>query len=96
MKCHVCGVDKDPDTLEVFPWHEEHGIVDYPIEPLFDLDCQPGDPGNIAGRPWKKITFCHTCFHRLNPDMWTCQKHYEALNPVTPFSELPDLPEEEI
>ena len=96
MKCHVCGVEKDPAVLERYPFADEDAIIEDPIEPLFDLDCQPGDESGNAHGVWKKITFCHTCFHRLRPDMWTCQEHYEALNPVTLYNDLPDLPEDEI
>jgi hypothetical protein len=90
MKCHVCGIEKDPEQLEVFPWHEEHGIVDYPIEPLFNIDWCPAG-GVIEEGDWKNITLCHSCWHRLKPDMWTCQEHYESLNPVTPYDDLPTL-----
>lgn len=96
MKCHICGIDKDPAILERYPFADEDGIIEALIEPLFYLDCQPGDASGNAPGVWKQITFCHTCFHRLHPDMWTCQEHYEALNPVTPFNELPNLPEDEI
>jgi hypothetical protein len=96
MKCHMCGIDKDPAILEKYPFADEDGIIEDPIEPLFDIDCQPGGPGGMNLRPWKKITLCHSCWHRLKPDMWTCQEHYEARNPVTPYNELPDLPENEI
>jgi len=60
------------------------------------IDSQPGGPGNLHGRPWKKISLCGECWDRLDPDMWTCQDHYESLNPVTPYGALPDLPEKEI
>ena len=65
-------------------------------ESFSPIDCQPGGPGNLQGRPWKRINLCEECWDRLDPDMWTCQEHYESLNPVTPFNELPNLPEEEI
>lgn len=57
-----------------------------------DFDCQPGGPGISEGE-WKLLFLCEPCYIRLDPDMWTCQDHYELLNPVTPFKDLPDLEE---
>lgn len=60
------------------------------------IDSQPGDekPGNPG--EWKRIHLCEACWDRLEPDMWTCQDHYESLNPITPYDALPNLPEKEI
>lgn len=88
--CHACGVQKDPSVLEVYPFPDDCIITEEPIAPLFEIDCQPGGTGFGPGE-WKVISLCHACFHRLLPDMWTCQDHYEALNPVTPYGELPNL-----
>jgi len=56
------------------------------------IDAQPGD--HKSGNPgkWKRIHLCETCLERLDPDIWTCQKHYEILKPITPYDELPDIP----
>lgn len=59
------------------------------------LDCQPGDETMTQPGEWKRIDLCHPCWDRLNPDMWTCQEHYESLNPVIPYCELPGLPKDE-
>lgn len=85
MKCHACGVEKDPSALEGYPWPEEDSITDEPIPPFFELDVEPSDGG---GR-WRRCTTCHSCFHRLSPDVWISQRGWESLNPVTPFADLP-------
>lgn len=60
------------------------------------IDSQPGDHKPNNPGKWRKIHLCKACWKRLNPDMWTCQTHYESLNPVTPYNELPALSEDEI
>lgn len=57
------------------------------------IDCQPGDQRTGNPGKWKRIRLCKGCWRRLNPDMWTCQRHYEALNPKTPYNKLLDMPE---
>jgi len=39
VKCFGCGVQKDTDVLEVYPYPED-GVVDDPIAPLLVLDCE--------------------------------------------------------
>jgi hypothetical protein len=89
-KCNVCGIEKDMNILEKYPWAEEEGITKRPIEPLLNIDCQPGGVG-FEEKNWKNVTLCHSCWHKLEPDMWTCQEHYKALNPIIPYDELPNL-----
>lgn len=87
MKCHGCGVEKDPAVKEVYPFPEDNIVTDRPIQPLHELDCEPTDDA----LPWKRVTVCHGCLHRLEPDMWISQQCWESLNPVVRFSELPDV-----
>jgi hypothetical protein len=90
-KCNVCGIEKDMNILEKYPWAEEVGITKRPIEPLLNIDCQPAGVKLGEGGDWKNVTLCHLCWHKLDPDMWTCQEHYETLNPITPYDKLPNL-----
>ena len=94
MKCHACGIEKDPEVKEIDPYDPlQTGL---PRRPLADIECQPGGVTPSEG-DWRVITLCRKCWHHLNPDMWTCQEHYEELNPVTPFNELPILtPDEDV
>jgi len=84
MKCHGCGVEKDPSVKEVYPYPSD-GLTDDPMEPLITFDCSVS-PG---GGGWKMVIVCHECFHRLDPDMWICQSIWESINPVVPFDSLP-------
>jgi hypothetical protein len=84
QKCLACGVEKDTNVKEIYPYPDE-GIIDEPIEPLMKIDCQ-SDSG------WRVVTVCHECFHKLDPDMWISEAGWQALNPKTPFQQLPVLP----
>ena len=90
MQCQSCGVDKDPSVYELYPYPESERICDDPVPPLFDIDCQPYDFGK--GHQWKKVTVCHHCFEKLDPDMWISRKCWEKLNPLIPFDNLPNIP----
>lgn len=85
VKCHGCGVEKDPAVREVYPYPEDNIVTDRPIQPVFHLDCESDD------EDWRKVTVCHHCLHRLEPDMWISRRCWESLNPVVPFEELPIL-----
>jgi len=82
-KCLACGVEKDTSIKEVYPYPDD-GIIDEPIEPLMNIDCQGAD--------WRVATVCHECFHKLEPDMWISDRCWLALKPITPFDQLPKLP----
>jgi len=83
-KCLACGTEKDTSIGEVYP-HPEDGIFDdEPIPPLITIDCRgTGD--------WRVVTVCHSCFHKLDVDVWTSEQCWLMLNPITPFKELPKL-----
>ena len=88
MKCHGCGIEKDPKVLEYYLYPEDSLITNEPIPPLGTLEVQSdGD----RDTDWRAATVCHHCFHRLDPDLWIDQRGWEAINPVTPFQELPLL-----
>lgn len=89
MKCLACGIEKDPDALEVYPFPEEAAVCDDPISPLMGLDCQPAELGK--GLQWKRVIVCHLCFHKLAPDMWISRRCWDSLDPVTPYEQLPNL-----
>lgn len=90
LKCHCCSVEKDPSILEIYPFPDDGIVDDEPIPPFFDLDVQP--EGDIkGGGTWKRATVCHSCFHKLEPDMWISEKIWMSMNPSTPFIDLPFL-----
>jgi hypothetical protein len=89
--CFGCGVEKDTSTLEFYPYPDEDGITDEPIEPFFILDCQgpiiTNDPDGYC--EFRMVVVCHTCFHKLEPDMWISKGCWEVINPVIPYEKLP-------
>jgi hypothetical protein len=84
-RCLACGVEKDRSVKEVYPYSED-GLIDDPIDPMIAIDCQ-------GGADWRRATVCFDCFHNLSPDMWINEAGWQSLNPVTPFDQLPKLPE---
>lgn len=85
QRCLACGVEKDRSVKEVYPYPEE-GLIDDPIDPMMDLDCQ-------GKADWRRVTVCFDCFHRLSPDLWISEAMWKALNPIKPFDQLPMMPE---
>ena len=81
VNCLACGVEKDTEIKEVYPYPED-GLVDYPIRPVWYLDCQDGSD-------WRYVVVCPECFHRLDPDQWISRRCWEHLDPITPFEALP-------
>jgi hypothetical protein len=94
-KCLACGVEKDMEINESYPYKED-GFVDEPMEPLLGLDCEPWEDVAEPDRKWRRVTVCHECYHKLSPDMWISSRCWKILNPVTPFEALPLLPAKEI
>ena len=84
QRCLACGVEKDTDVKEMYPFPDDGIVSDKPIQPLMTFDCQGTDD-------WRVVTMCHLCFHKLSPDMWISEHCWQSLNPVTPFEELPKL-----
>lgn len=85
MKCLACGIEKDLNVKETYPYQEEDGICDVPIAPFMVLEIQPID----EKEDWRMTVVCHECFHKLNPDQWIHERGWETLNPVVPFDRLP-------
>ena len=89
IKCLGCGVEKDMEILEVFPYPEENMLCEDPLPPLFVLECQPWSDDKEDRRPWRVVIVCHECFRKLEPDMWISERCWKNINAVTPFEELP-------
>lgn len=81
--CLGCGVEKDDETKEKYPYPNEGYITDEAIEPFFILECE----GTKAD--WRLVRVCHECFHKLDPDMWISKKCWDSIIPVVPFEQLP-------
>jgi len=83
--CPCCGIYKDSLIKEAYPWAEEDGIIDDPIEPFMEIAIDQ-DHG-----PASKAAFvCHECYHKIQPDMWIMECHWVKENPVVPFDKLPN------
>lgn len=82
-RCHGCHVEKDRQTLEAYPYPED-GLAADPVPPLFDIEVEPD-----GGGPWRETTVCHECFHKLDVDMWISRRCWEAIDPKTPYGDLP-------
>lgn len=85
QKCQACGVEKDADVIEIYPYPNDGVVHGQPIDPFFTIDCQ-GKAGD-----WRTVTVCHACFHKLDIDAWITEQIWEALKPITPFEQLPKL-----
>ena len=89
-KCLACGVVKDTESLEVYPYADDGIDQDGPIKPLFVLECQgPRTGEGDAQSEWRAVIVCHTCLHRLQPDLWISEQCWLSLSPLTPYGRLP-------
>jgi len=86
-RCLACGIEKDRTKPERYP--EAEGIIDEPIDPLTEVDCQ--GPRISDRTDWRQVTVCHECFHKLDVDMWISDSCWNRLSPITPFDRLPKL-----
>lgn len=89
MKCMGCGTEKDPAVHEPSPWAEEDGLVSRPLCSLFVVECQ-------GSRGWRAAVVCHSCFHRLEVDMWISERRWERLSPLIPYGALPQVLGDEV
>lgn len=66
------------------------------IEPSEWVGVQDRGPDDTPGVSlgMKRAPCCRTCFDAMDTDVWTCRAAWEALNPVVPYGELPDLPKD--
>lgn len=92
VKCMGCGVKKDRNQLEVYQWPEEERLCTDPLPPLLEVDAEPWD--DVETKDWRRATVCHSCWRKLDADMWISSRCWKKLNPVTPFEDLPLLKEE--
>lgn len=88
-RCLACGVEKDTSIKELYPYPDDGIIDDKPIEPLMDIDCQGSRVIEVTD--FRVATVCHHCFHKLDVDMWICERCWLSLTPLTPFEQLPKL-----
>jgi len=86
-KCLSCGVEKDINSLEVYPYEGDCIITDEPVQPLIDIECQ----SVIDHTDFRLASICHSCFHKVQPDMWMSAAEWKSLKPNTAFSDLPKL-----
>lgn len=89
--CRGCGTVKDAAIKETYPYPEDHVVDDRPIGPLFRLDAEPWEPET---GPRRAPAVCHQGFHRLEPDMRISSRCWVAINPFTPWADLPVVSEE--
>ena len=57
------------------------------VWPFLIIDCQ-GDADE-----WRVVTLCHACFRKLDIDAWITERIWQAIEPITPFEQLPKLTE---
>jgi hypothetical protein len=86
MKCYGCGIDKDVNTKEIYPY-EEDSITDEPICPLSVIECETEHVD-------KAVVVCNECYHKLQPDMWISERCWNAIDPVVSIEKLPDIVKE--
>lgn len=90
MRCFGCGCEKSSDDAELYPYDDNHLVMDEPIPALFSMDCEgrkaPGEPSD-----WRAVVVCHHCFHKLDPDMWIDDRGWNSINPKVRFENLPAL-----
>jgi hypothetical protein len=89
QKCQACGVEKDSEVKEVYPYPDDGIIDDAPIQPFFTIDCQ--GPRVDGMTDWRAVTVCHDCFHKLDVDICISERCWQSLSPTTPFEQLPKL-----
>lgn len=87
MRCYGCGVEKDMNVPEKYPWPEDDSICDDQIPPLFVLEVEP----HVQGDGFRAAAVCHSCFHRLDPYVWISERCWISILPEVPFGDLPKL-----
>jgi hypothetical protein len=84
QKCLACGVEKDMEFQEIYPYTGDRIVIGGPMEPLLTIECA----GDVD---WRNATLCHACIHKLDPDLWISEACWLTLNPITSFDQLPLL-----
>lgn len=85
LTCQACGIEKDMDKKEIYPYDTDQLNAEVPIDPIIDIACHTG----TIGDKYRVANVCHECFTRLDPDMWISKEMWENLNPIVPFDDLP-------
>ena len=83
-KCLACGIEKDIDLHEIYPYPDDCITTEELIEPLIELECQMDNDCS----DFRIATVCFDCFHKLEPDMWISESMWESLNPLVSAKEL--------
>lgn len=86
LTCEGCGVEKDDQVKEVYPWAEEEHFIADPITPFMYLEVQDYDP---TSSEYRLVRVCHACFHKLKPDHWISRANWDSIGPVVPWENLP-------
>lgn len=81
--CYACGERKILEQLEVYQY-ESPPMTFEPIKPLMVIPVVDGEA------PIRAAIVCHACIHKIDPDMWIAKADWNGLEPVVPFSLLPE------
>lgn len=65
---------------ETYPYPDDGIINDAPIKPLLQIDCEDTPD-------WRSADL----WHALCPDLWINKACWVALDPETPYEELPKM-----
>lgn len=73
-------------ALETYPFPDDY-FADGKIAPLVEIEVHDALLGD---RPCRRAMVCHSCCHRLDPDMWVDVRSWESINPSVPALDLPE------
>lgn len=82
VNCFACGIEKDMDILESSEFNPDFGYTNQLRAPIFVLDVD-------GPNEFRQTLVCHTCFIKLDPDMWISKKCWDTLNPKIQYHKLP-------
>lgn len=81
--CYACGMRKNLEQLEIYAY-ESPPVTSEPIKPLMVIPVVDNEA------PVRATIVCHACVHKIDPDMWIGKDNWASLEPVVPFSLLPE------
>jgi len=87
MRCFWCA-----ETITTLPENDPHREHEnYSYFPAGVLEVLPGDQGGNGGddKSCRCTVLCWDCFNKYEPDMWTCETHWNDVKPAVPFNKLP-------
>ena len=85
MNCFGCGIEKDTAVKEFYTAADDRLTHDIPIDPLIVLCVSPATEDGV----WRHAVVCHTCFSKLDVDMWIGERCWLGLGPAIKFEDLP-------